>query len=92
MNEQTPVSSQHVPTAEQLDSAAANYASELVELLSTQLNKVIEIRKPDILPYIVGDKVLTEASNVEVLSVLEAWGIWFQLLNIAEENTGMPKP
>lgn len=78
-----------VIAAEDLDSAAATYASDLVELLSTQLNEVIEIRQPDILPFITGDKPLTDATNIEAESVLQAWGIWFQLLNIAEENTGM---
>jgi phosphoenolpyruvate carboxylase len=75
--------------ASDLDSVAATYAAELVELLSTQLNKVIALRNPDVLPFILGDKALTEASNTEAESVLQAWGIWFQLLNIAEENTGM---
>ena len=86
MTEQTLTSGKIVSD---LDSAAATYAAELVELLSTQLNKVIEIRMSAILPFISGDKALTEATNVEAESVLQAWGIWFQLLNIAEENTGM---
>ncbi len=89
MNEQTSSELKSVIAAEDLDSLAANYARDLLELLSTQLNKVIEIRRPDILPFILGNKKLTEASNTEAESVLQAWGIWFQLLNIAEENTGM---
>jgi phosphoenolpyruvate carboxylase len=76
-------------TAADLDSVAATYAAELLQLLSTQLNKVIAVRKPEVLPFITGDKALTEATNAEAESVLQSWGIWFQLLNIAEENTGM---
>jgi phosphoenolpyruvate carboxylase len=72
-----------------LDSAAASYARELVELLSTQLNEVIALRDPGILPYVLGDIELIEANKAEAENVLQAWGIWFQLLNIAEENTGM---
>jgi phosphoenolpyruvate carboxylase len=73
----------------ELDAGAASYASQLLDLLSTQLNNVITLREPGVLPFILGDKVLTDATNAEAESVLQAWGIWFQLLNIAEENTGM---
>lgn len=72
-----------------LDSVAATYAAGLLDLLSTQLNKVIALRMPGILPYVRGDVELTEATKAEAETVLQAWGIWFQLLNIAEENTGM---
>ncbi|NKB37431.1 MAG: phosphoenolpyruvate carboxylase [Gammaproteobacteria bacterium] len=75
--------------AADLDNDAANYAADLVNLLSTQLNKVIGRRRPDILPFIRSEKLLTEATQNEAEVILQAWGIWFQLLNIAEENTGM---
>ena len=73
----------------ELDRAAAEYAFELLSLLSAQLEKVVELRSPDILPYVKGDKPLSDAGPDEAPDVLQAWGIWFQLLNIAEENTGM---
>ncbi len=72
-----------------LDSLAAAYAAELVELLFTQLESVIEKRCPSILPFVKGKKSLAEGSAADVENTLQAWGIWFQLLNIAEENTGM---
>ncbi|MFT5134167.1 MAG: phosphoenolpyruvate carboxylase [Gammaproteobacteria bacterium] len=89
MTEQIASSLRAAIAKEDLDSLAASYALELVELLSTQLNKVIEIRQPDILPFIAGEKALIDATNTEAQCTLQAWGIWFQLLNIAEENTGM---
>ena len=36
---------------EELDSAAASYAKEVVGLLNEQMLSVIKIRKPDILDY-----------------------------------------
>lgn len=77
------------PAIADLDSLAAAYAAELVGLLSTEFEKVIEKRCPGILPFIRGVLPLTEGTVEQVESTLQAWGIWFQLLNIAEENTGM---
>ena len=75
--------------AEQFDAAAAQYASQIVALLHEQLCAVITTRKPDILPYFKGEASVPDADPDVLLNLLEAWGIWFQLLNIAEENTGM---
>ena len=72
-----------------LDSLAASYAAELVELLFAQFENVIEQRCPAILPFVQGKKNLVEGTAEDVENTLQAWGIWFQLLNIAEENTGM---
>ena len=75
--------------AEQFDAAAAQYASQVVTLLREQLCAVLKTRKPDILPYFKGEASVPDADPDVLLNLLEAWGIWFQLLNIAEENTGM---
>ncbi len=75
--------------AANLDSDAANYAAGLLTLLSEQLNKVIERRRPEVLAFVKAEKPLTEATQDEAQVILQAWGIWFQLLNIAEENTAM---
>ena len=73
----------------ELDSDAARYAAELLALLFEQLRKVIELREPDILPFIQKQKPMTAANARQAEVILQAWGIWFQLLNIAEENAGM---
>ena len=75
--------------AEQFDAAAAAYASQVIALLREQLCAVINTRRPDILPYFNGAVSVPDADPDVLLNLLEAWGIWFQLLNIAEENTGM---
>ncbi len=73
----------------ELDSAAASYAGNLIELLAQQLRQVISQRKPEILPVFDGKKTLPRDDNELLLAGLQAWGIWFQLLNIAEENAAM---
>ena len=86
---QTPTAQTATISVEQLDAAAANYAREIVELLHEQMNAVIHLRKPEILPYFDGTSTLPDSKQDILLNTLQAWGIWFQLLNVAEENTGM---
>jgi phosphoenolpyruvate carboxylase len=71
-----------------IDSLSAGYAKEVVDLLTEQLKNVIRLRQPDILPLFQGEKPTPE-DNKELFGVLQAWSIWFQLLNVAEENTAM---
>lgn len=75
--------------AKALDAAAASYAKDVVGLLTDQLIKVIEHRHNAILPYILGEKGSPNCDDAILIGILQAWGIWFQLLNVAEENTGM---
>lgn len=77
------------PSAVGLDSATASYAGNLIDLLAEQLRQVISQRKPDILPVFEGEQALPRDDNELLLAGLQAWGIWFQLLNIAEENAAM---
>ncbi len=72
-----------------LDTTSATYAKEVVGLLTEQLIKVIQHRHPEILPYFRGELAVPAEDTELLLGVLQAWGIWFQLLNVAEENTGM---
>ena len=72
-----------------LDSATASYAGNLIDLLAQQLRQVIRQRKPEILPVFEGRQALPRDNNELLLTGLQAWGIWFQLLNIAEENAAM---
>lgn len=72
-----------------IDTLSAAYAKEVVELLTTQLTKVIQHRHREILPYFRGELAVPPGDTELLLRVLQAWGIWFQLLNVAEENTAM---
>jgi phosphoenolpyruvate carboxylase len=72
-----------------LDTSSATYAKEVVGLLTEQLTQVIQHRQSEILPYFHGEKPVPSGDTELLLGVLQAWGIWFQLLNVAEENTGM---
>ncbi len=72
-----------------IDEASAEYAKEVVGLLTDQLIQVIEQRHKDILPYVRGELAIPPGDGKLLLGILQAWGIWFQLLNVAEENTGM---
>ena len=76
-------------SVEQLDAAAASYAREIVELLHEQMNAVIHLRKPEVLPHFDGTLPVPDDKQDVLVNLLQAWGIWFQLLNVAEENTGM---
>ena len=72
-----------------MDSAAASYAGNLIELLARQLRQVISQRKPEALPVFDGRQPLPRDDDELLQAGLQAWGIWFQLLNVAEENTAM---
>ncbi len=66
----------------------ATYANKTVSLLYNTLLEVLENRKPEVIPYIKGEKVVSDDEEL-LVAVLQVQGIWFQLLNIAEENAGM---
>ena len=72
-----------------IDEASADYVKEVVGLLTDQLIQVIEHRHKEILPYVRGELAIPPGDGKLLLGILQAWGIWFQLLNVAEENTGM---
>ena len=78
-----------VDTMQDIDSQSATYAKYVVDLMTEQLRTVIQLRHPEILPYFQGKSTLPESNRSILLGVLQAWGIWFQLLNVAEENTAM---
>ena len=79
---------QGVESTQDIDSISATYAKHVVDLVTQQLNSVIQTRQPEILPLFQGAPI-PENNKSLLLGVLQAWGIWFQLLNVAEENTGM---
>ena len=66
----------------------AYYADNTVSLLFDTLLEVLENRQPEIVGVIKGEHEVSASEDL-LLPVLQAQGIWFQLLNIAEENAGM---
>jgi phosphoenolpyruvate carboxylase len=78
-----------IVTTEELDADAARYAADVVNLLFGEFCRVIEQRRPDILPVFKEEQAVPRHDKPLLLNVLQAWGIWFQLLNIAEEITAM---
>ena len=71
------------------DFDVVSYAGNQIDLLSEKLRQVIELRRPEILPVFDGSQALPREDTGLLLASLQAWGIWFQLLNIAEENAAM---
>ena len=86
MSKDTPGS---IEANQDIDSLSASYAKEVVDLLTEQLKAVIQQRQPEILPLFQGEKPVPKDNSSILLGVLQAWSIWFQLLNVAEENTAM---
>ncbi|MFB3116624.1 MAG: phosphoenolpyruvate carboxylase, partial [Gammaproteobacteria bacterium] len=80
---------QPVESTQDIDSLSASYAKEVVDLLTEQLEAVITQRQPEILPLFQGEKSIPKNNSSILLGILQAWSIWFQLLNVAEENTAM---
>jgi phosphoenolpyruvate carboxylase len=62
------------------------YINELVDLLFERLLEVVRLRQPEIEPALRGEQPLDDLPPVLSLRTLQAYGIWFQLLAIAEEN------
>ena len=71
-----------------LDAASAIYAKEVVGILTDQLIHVIEQRHIEVLPYVRGESSIPTGDKKLLLGILQAWGIWFQLLNVPKT----PKP
>ncbi|MEO0971702.1 MAG: phosphoenolpyruvate carboxylase, partial [Pseudomonadota bacterium] len=67
----------------------AHYANEAVELLNQSFLEVIRRREPRIEPYLRDSGATPPSDRGLILAILQAQGIWFQLLGIAEENAGM---
>jgi phosphoenolpyruvate carboxylase len=78
-----------VEVGQDIDSLSAAYAKQVVDLLTEQLETVIKVRHPEILPLFQVEALIPENNKELLLGVLQAWCIWFQLLNVAEENTAM---
>jgi phosphoenolpyruvate carboxylase len=62
------------------------YIAQIVDLLFERLLEVVRFRQPEIEPVLVQDRPLDQLPPPLLLRALQAYGIWFQLLTIAEEN------
>jgi phosphoenolpyruvate carboxylase len=68
---------------------SAAYANQTIALLFDLLIDVIRNRLPELEPVIRNESVVPAANPSLLLRFLQARGIWFQLLQIVEENAGM---
>ena len=79
-----------IRNTQDLDTIAATYASQVIELLRRQFFSVLEAHCPEMVQPFLDHSIPPVAADPETLrKLMQAWGIWFQLLNIAEENTAM---
>ena len=65
------------------------YIIQLVDFLFERLLEVVRLRQPEIEANLRGERPLDELPPALLLRALQATGIWFQLLTIAEENAAM---
>ncbi len=89
MNDSSPLSwtqLTRVATGRTIIDPSASYEDGLVELLYQQFLSVIRTRQPDIEAYLEDEKDIRDVTESQALYVLEAYGIWYQLLSIAEQN------
>ena len=75
-----------VATGRTIIDPAASYEDKLADLLYKQLLSVLRTRQPDIEAFIEGQKDIRDSTDSQILYILETYGIWFQLLSIAEQN------
>ena len=69
---------------EQIDQRSVDYAESLRSLLYDLLCEVIAVHQPAIVATFKGRRLAVD--DKEILYTMEARGIWFQLLNIVEQN------
>ena len=76
------------PSENAIAADTASYTNEIVSLLFRLFLDVIRVRQPEIEPVLKGEAAVPAGREL-LMRTLQAQGIWFQLLNIAEENAGM---
>ncbi len=77
------------PSADPAAASAAQYATEVAELLFAMLVDVVRTRQPEVEPVLRGEAPPDSLAPELVGRALQAQGIWFQLLSIAEQNAAM---
>src|ERR1700758_543991 len=69
--------------------SAADYESEIARLLFGLLIEVAARHEPAIVPTLKGEPNATALEPALLARALQAQGMWFQLLSIAEQNAAM---
>jgi phosphoenolpyruvate carboxylase len=77
------------PSEDPVAADTAAYTAEVVGLLQGLLLDVLRVRQPELEPILKGRERLPHYDRQLLLRALQAHGIWFQLLSIAEQNAGM---
>jgi phosphoenolpyruvate carboxylase len=77
------------PSLRAAEFAVARYLGETAVMLHGLLHDVVRQRQPEVRRILEGDDESFDGSSELLSSALQAQGIWFQLLNIAEENAAM---
>lgn len=89
-NEPTVKASTFPAPAEKTEAAAAaEYAQELLDLLFGLLCEVIGARQPEVTEILRDQAPIPEDNRELLLRTLQAWGIWFQLVGLVEQNATM---
>ncbi len=68
---------------------AVRYAREVLDTLFGLLCAVVRRRQPEIEPVLRGEAPIPAAREDLLLRCLQAFGIWFQLIALAEQNASM---
>jgi phosphoenolpyruvate carboxylase len=76
-------------SADPLAASAAQYATEVAELLFGLLRDVVRVRHPELEGALAGGPMAPTWATEQLEACLRAQGIWFQLLSIAEQNAAM---
>jgi phosphoenolpyruvate carboxylase len=76
-------------SADPAAASAAHYANEVVQLLSELMRDLVRRHAADVEPVLRGERAAHELSPELLARTLQVQGIWFQLLNIAEQNAAM---
>jgi phosphoenolpyruvate carboxylase len=72
-----------------LGTGEADYAAQLINLMDALFRDVVRRRNPEIDPILKGDQPIPQSDRNVLLRTLQAHGIWFRLLSIAEQNLAM---
>lgn len=76
-----------VSSSEAIASQADRYGEKVAKTLFDCFLQVIRKRCPDIEPILLGKQELRESNQDLLTYALQAYGIWFQLTSIADQNT-----
>lgn len=76
------------PSTDPLAAEAAQYATEVADLLFTQLLEVLRVRQPAIVPILEGAPP-GDLAPALAARALQAQGMWLHLLSIVEQNAAM---